>query len=515
MSKKADTENGILTAPQINDAAATNLSVTNLTSGGLLQPPFVSILAKGAKCDGTTDDTVAINAVLSAYNNVAIPQGISKCLVSSPINITRNGTTLVGAGQTSVTFVSNSATAPVISVAAGLSNYTLSGFSVDRSVVPASDTARGIDTSGGGGGFATLRDIYATNQWTGFYLGGMAYGVASNLTAQNNYGDGFYLSNNATYTTAQWNLTNTISQTNDGYGYNVVSNTKNPMILLPWWDTQAFANGLGGARFVGTPEGYISNINIEGGIFSTDGNNELFFDTYSGHITVSGGTFIEAAGTAATGRDFKIPKSNTGRGIYTTGNIADIQIGDVIVFDNSQEGYVGSAFRTQIVGAEFLQNGANGAAGTCSINLLNTNTNATVMITGTRSGALNSNLSTSAGICAVNGTGVTITGNDLAYNSQVGVYFSGNAAGAHVEGNAGYITVARGEVTIPANAVSATVTHGLPGVPYWVSVSPTAAPGSAAGWYADTKTQSSFTVHIQNAQSYPVTFSWEARMFPN
>ncbi|WP_025886465.1 glycosyl hydrolase family 28-related protein [Asaia prunellae] len=126
-----------------------------LTSGGLLQPPFVSILAKGAKCDGTTDDTVAINAVLSAYNNVAIPQGISKCLVSSPINITRNGTTLVGAGQTSVTFVSNSATAPVISVAAGLSNYTLSGFSVDRSVAPTSDTARGIDTSGGGGGFAT------------------------------------------------------------------------------------------------------------------------------------------------------------------------------------------------------------------------------------------------------------------------------------------------------------------------------------------------------------------------
>ncbi|GBQ84030.1 hypothetical protein AA13595_1305 [Gluconacetobacter johannae DSM 13595] len=500
--------NQTLTTPTI-----TNATIDGLTSGGLIQPPGVSILANGARCDGVTDDTAAINAVLAAYRNVSIPHGISQCNVSGTILIP-NGESLVGSGVTAATFMSTSSTAPLMRVAAGADNFTLSGFTLDRNVVPTASSAAGLNILGGTNQ-GTITNVKARDQWYGFALGGASSALIWNVLSENNYSDGFYITNSLQFQTAQWNMLNVVSQLNDGAGFNVVSTPGTNMVLLPWEDTGTFANTQGGYRFQGRSDAPITNINLQSVGASTDGDTELFFDTYGGHITIGGGGFVEAAGTDRTGSHGRpTAASHTGFGIYFSGSVQDVSLGQLLVFDNSQAGIDGGPYRFSATGTLLLQNGAN-QTGACGINLNNVTAGNTVQITGIRSGNLNTTSPQGSGVCLVNGAGVTITGSDLSFNSGQPVYVQNGYNGLTAYGNVGWVTSSAGAATIPAGSYTVTVNHGLSAPPAYVVGSPVTQLSSGTTYWVDTTTEDSFVLHISGAQTSDTIFNWNARMLAN
>ena len=125
---------GILPSSTINqmiaDIAATKLGMTTKLDGAA----YVTIKSGGAKCDGVTDDTAAINAVLAANRVVFIPAGTGTCMVAGTLNVVLDHSVLAGPGLDSATIKATNASLPVVKVAVGLTQVTLSGFSVDRSV---------------------------------------------------------------------------------------------------------------------------------------------------------------------------------------------------------------------------------------------------------------------------------------------------------------------------------------------------------------------------------------------
>ena len=473
----------------------------------------VSIKSGGAKCDGVTDDTAMINAVLAANRVVMIPTGTGTCLVSGPLKIVLDHSTLAGAGLDSGIFKSTTANQPVIQVGPGLSQVTLAGFSVDRGPVAVSG-GNGIEYLLGGTN-AMIRDVQARNQWFGFALGGIAYGQLVGTIAANNYSDGVFMTATATNPTSQWTLLNTISQGNDGWGYNVVSQANaGPLIVLPWNNVTAFANSLGGAAFHGQSSAPIYDVTISSGVFSTDGGDEVYFDTFGGQIKIAGGTFIELAGTGNTGRGLVTGPTHLGSGIHATGNVGDIQVTGAFISANSQYGVLSGAFRSTFTGNVTMQNSQTQANAYKGMDFENTIPNSTVLAVGNRSGNLNNTSPQGVGIGVLNGVGATVVGNDLSFNGLAGLAIGSNAKSIIAHGNMGFAIEASGVGNIPANATSVVITHGLDIAPTQVWITPNTFQGGGQIW-ADTINPASFTVHVSAAYSSLIGFSWMAKSFNN
>ena len=472
----------ILTSAEINAIiAAVNASTASNAS-------YVTIKSGGAKCDGVTDDTAAINSVLAANRVVTIPAGTGTCMVAGTLNVVLDHSVLSGPGLDSATIKATNANLPVVRVGAGLTQVTLSGFSVDR--VPS-----------------------ASNQYLGFALGGIAYGQLVGTIAVSNFSDGVYVTNSAGHSTGQWTMLNTISQGNDGWGYNVVSTALGgQLVVLPWLNVTSFGNTMGGAAFHGQPGAPIYDVTIMGGVFSTDGNDELYFDTYGGQVKIAGGTFAELAGTGTTGRGLTTPPTHVGNGIHSSGAVGDMHVIGAYLSANSQNGALIGAFRSAFIGNVATQNGQALPNNYRGLDFENNIPGSTVMAVGNRLGNQNTNSPQGVGISLLNGIGTTVIGNDLTFNGTAGLAIGTNATSSIVNGNAGFVVEGSGVGNIPALGTSVVMTHSMAITPTQVWITPNTFQGAGQIW-VDTITPTSFTVHISAASSTLVGFSWLAKVF--
>lgn len=141
---------------------------------------LVDVMAAGAKCDGTTDDTVviqsAINSLTIGYGTVIFPDA-KTCKITSTITVTKNGVVLQGANEYS-TFIDfePSVTIGTLSILNTTGNFSCAGCS--GLVVGETITGTSITWAGSGSitGYSspTQYVISATNGTTTLTLKALA-----------------------------------------------------------------------------------------------------------------------------------------------------------------------------------------------------------------------------------------------------------------------------------------------------------------------------------------------------
>lgn len=321
----------------------------------------INVRNYGAKGDGSTDDTAAIQAAIAAVpvngGRVEFPAGIY--MVSAPLAITNGSTTVTGAG-TNVTHVrSTSTTADVFTVGTNAVFTTISYMSIDRSVT--TTTGYGIHFLGGGSGtYSRLSDLYVARHARGIHLTSSTYGWVTRCIIESNGFDGVFMTND-TQGACQWQITDSISQGNGGNGWRVFAQTglgSSQITLGTWTNVASYANTGYGVSFEGASACPVQDIRLMNSFLGEDANGEVNIDTYGQSHLISN-LFTELAGTQATGVGFVNPATGFGHGVVITANNADTTITGGTHVANSQSGIYNNGANTTITGVSFQSNGQN------------------------------------------------------------------------------------------------------------------------------------------------------------
>lgn len=160
---------------------------------------FISPLAFGAKCDGSTDDTAAFTAAIAFASNggtITIPASASGCKFSTALTISANSVILQGTGWSY-----GAQQAPsTLKFAAGVSGLILSGNAVtvrDLAVI-GSDTGANSDVGiHFTGGRPSIEHVLVQSfggagfEWDSTGAKNVDHWYAADLRSLSNFGDGF------------------------------------------------------------------------------------------------------------------------------------------------------------------------------------------------------------------------------------------------------------------------------------------------------------------------------------
>ncbi len=314
----------------------------------------------GAVCNGTTDDTAAIQLALNTGNQVLLPSGTIR--VDGPLTIS-SGMQLVGKGGLSqeTVLTSTSTTGNIIEIASGATAFRVEGLKLTRSVTPTAGA--GImclaDTY-----WAWINDIYSLNSFVGVQLGGTNFGFCSNIFTTGSKGDGFRIITGASPNNQlQWQLFNLSSQGNDGRGFFVFAASASGS-CGQWSRFSTFGNtGLGFAVVGSSPAASIHAIRLSDSFIGGDGNSEIYLDTY-GTLHQFNNVCTEAAGVSATGSLGTTPASGIGSGVVVTANNAHVQFNGGLSYQNSEQGFsIASGPEVTISASRFSSNSKWGISG--------------------------------------------------------------------------------------------------------------------------------------------------------
>lgn len=269
----------------------------------------------GAKGDGVTDDTAALNAWLAAGGGW-LPRGTYK--VSSALTLS-NDCVIQGEGRALSIIKTSSATADVVVAPDNCANYYLKDFTVDRSVAP---TGQPCGINIGKNAFGYLVNVVSINHHHGFKFGPTARSRCDECEAAYNYGDGFHFRSTADSPFVQWYLIRPVAQLNDGHGfyfYSVYKGTTPTYVTGPTFiNSGTYANTSGGYYWTGDANTYWTDMVFDCCFASSD-NNAGFHISNLGANNQFVNIFSELAGQSLSGRTFTTPKSNVGAGFLVDG----------------------------------------------------------------------------------------------------------------------------------------------------------------------------------------------------
>jgi len=285
--------NGGATAP----TRAANDSTTNVATTAFVQnfgAAPANVMNFGAKCDGSTDDTTAIQTVLNAYKYVLIPASVSGCKVSTITVGNLAYQVLAGAGPEASFLTSSSTTVDIIQMAAAVPGLIIRDLGLKRSVTASAGC--GIDYLGYVD-LPQLVDIEVQQQYVGVCLSSTGYGIFRHSYIHNNISDGWTIKYTTTNNEFQWYVDTVLSANNGGRCVTVTApNSGISVTMGTWTNTFCFANAGKGAAFLGNSTVSITGVRIVGGFWGTDGDVEGYFDTYGGQHQITG-LFTELSGT--------------------------------------------------------------------------------------------------------------------------------------------------------------------------------------------------------------------------
>lgn len=372
----------------------------------------------GAKGDGSTNDTAAIQHALSAALDVYLPTGTFIVTGNSLDMGTTNGRHFHGAGANATVIQAAGGTGPILKV-----NATIIYLIIDDLYLNRSGTAVSGDdgfVSGPILGGPNFYNLVSAGNWNGYNFGPTDSGWFSNSYAASNLNDGVRMQNagsGAGPGQLQMVLTNIFSTTNGLNGFHVISvgSFASQITMGTWNNLATFGNNAHGAYFQGSSGTPIQDVRIKGGFFGQDGDDEIRLDTYnnSGHVVEP--DYTELAGTSNTGPTMSVPPSNIGSGIYISANNQVTEIRCGICNANSYDGITTGGSDTVIAASTLTNNGVGGT--TSRQNGINIIAGASgVSISGVKASNTNANTSQKWGVSSVIDE-VAIAGSDLRGNT--------------------------------------------------------------------------------------------------
>lgn len=456
----------------------------------------------GAVCDGSADDTTAIQLALNTGKAITLPN--ATCKITGTLTISVNGTSFVGQGQASSILTSTSTTLPMITISSAVTHVTVANMFLTRSVT-ATSGATGI-LFGGNTEVTRLSNLWIEKQYNGVELSTTNYSRAEHIVLNQNQNDGLRLVNTAGSGTCQWILDDILSQQNVLRGFLIASIAgPSQMTLGGWTRLSTFANtssGLLASAAVGVP---INGIRLSNSFFGQDGDDEISLDTRGGLHVISN-TFEELAGTRTTGPTFATAASNVGSGINLSANNTDVEILNNRSDGNSAKGLVSSATNLGVIGGEYTRNGAGGATAGISIA-----TAGTIRIVGVRATGSPQNQGIALAAAAINGV---INGNDVS-GTGGNILDSSTGTTLRVLNNTGYNPVG---VTAAATmgASPTTITSGHAPETHYVKQSATNTATIAKGGqqiHALIGATTYYTIELGPNESYVTTWVTTAPTF--
>ena len=458
--------------------------------------PWINVRdpAYGAKGDGATDDTAAIQAAYNAAPTsgavVVFPQGTY--IVSAAIVVPRSNIVTEGCNSEIRT---TSATADHFQLAAGIDRLVFRDLSLWATV-----------TKSAGAGFRGLGQVNNSN-WHNVEVCSMAnYAISAASRLWN--GLDFSLGVYRVYIDPAC----VIIAKNNGITAASGAELYVDCRILFCANGCLLGGSIGGVYFNGEISqcgtGVLCNTSITGAT-----NREVFFEEraiidsckdYSTHITaysvsildVSGSWFTSAGKvTAGQGVGLFI-ESPTTAAVYGSAKITGARF-----YNNLITGFVNGGMECLVSGCMFNNNGAGAILEDVGANASLINGNSFLSNTGTA-------LTLQNGITVYGvtnnmfaGNGTHIGGNAVAYNGST-----------VIRGNPGYPTRQNGTATIASGSSSVTFSHLLPGLPAGIQVTGDEQNHTLA---VGTVTATQITVHSDTNVTADLAFWWEASMGPN
>lgn len=272
-----------------SNACANTRFVQNTAGATVIQP--VNVVSLGAKCDwnGTTgtDDHAIIQTALNTYKNVLIP---SQCYIGTSTLTFGNlaFATITGINSEWSAIIQASTSAPTISIVATIPGLKIQHLGVTKpAAVTALAGAVGI-LYNGYNDLPVLDDIEVQRHFVGVSLSSTSYGKFQNSYIHDNRSDGVAIQNPTILNDYQWNLDTVLSQSNIGWGFNVVTGSNTVLGIKSsqgtWTNAFTFNNTLGGVKFTGNASVPIQGVRLNSPFLGADAGPELVLDTYNTSI---------------------------------------------------------------------------------------------------------------------------------------------------------------------------------------------------------------------------------------
>lgn len=398
---------------------------------------FVNLKDFGAKGDGVTDDTLAINRALATGKTISITQGTYK--TTGGHQFTTSGQGFIGDGVGPATFIVQNASTAFLTVVAGLSRIQLSGFIVDRAVTA---------TSGGNGivfqgnvNEAHLENLVVTNQYIGIILNATQQSMVRFVTVNKCQSHGIFMQNNATVSQLQWFFETVAVGTCAGDGFRADTSAGLATCLFDTWhNCFTFANSGCGINLIGTAVSPIADVRISDGFFGADGTDEIRISNTgagTGGDTVISNCFFESAGGSNTGPTFSTPPTNAASCISLDASNTRIRIVGNRIGTAASFGITSAAATILISGNIIHDNNLAGLTPNAGVQILAGK--ATIV------GNIIGNSITSSqkiGVACAADNFHVIVGNDLSNNATSPLFFPAAFVNSVVQGNAAEIVQA-------------------------------------------------------------------------
>lgn len=310
-----------------------------------LVPQTLSPMMFGTRRNGSADDFIPFQAALNAASELGgevVDAGGGVYVVSDTLVVPEK-VQLRGVSEWATEIRSTAAAKPVIELvgSAGGRNCVIRDLTVSHTGTVATSGGHGV-SSKWGGNYHVIENVTSANNWDGFNVSPIGWGVLRNCKGLLNYNNGFTVADSAiSIGPLQWLLYNCIAEANDAHGL-LIKASFGPSAFGTLNGFRTFANGGSGIKVEGTALTYVSSLNFSNLFLGGDnGTAEVFIDSYwtTGEIQITD-FFIEQCGSATAGRAGSSAIFTNAHGIRISANNGRVSLVNGTITSAQNEGIV-------------------------------------------------------------------------------------------------------------------------------------------------------------------------------